>query len=95
MSTVEETAPSATFIMLVPFCVLLFAWSRPRIWTRMRSEIAYPEASSAAELIFMPDETFFRLLARAEEFLFSVFSVEMADMLFLTTMDMMYSSLMK
>ena len=40
MSTVLETAPSATFIMLVPFCVFWFAWSRPRIWTRMRSEIA-------------------------------------------------------
>ncbi len=31
MSTVELTAPSATFIMELPFWVFWFAWSRPRI----------------------------------------------------------------
>ena len=41
----------------------------------------------------MPEETFLRLEASAEEFLFSVFSVETADMLFLTTIDMINSSL--
>ena len=40
MSTVLETAPSATFIMLLPFCVFWLSWSSERIWTRMRSEIA-------------------------------------------------------
>ncbi len=36
----------------------------------------------------MPEETFARLFESADEFLFRVFSVEIADMLFFTTIAM-------
>jgi hypothetical protein len=42
----------------------------------------------------MPEDTFWRLFERAEEFLFNVFRVLTADMLFFTTIAMINSSLM-
>ena len=51
----------------------------------MRSEIDMPDGSSPALVIFMPEETCARLFARSFSFLFSVFSVFAACILFFTT----------
>ncbi|WP_294153887.1 hypothetical protein, partial [uncultured Selenomonas sp.] len=56
--------------------------------------VSYGKGSTVLILCRLNNSGFLRLEASAEEFLFSVFSVEIADMLFLTTIDMINSSLM-
>ena len=92
-STELDTAPSAVFSMLFP--VWAFPSACPSAWicTRIRSDIAYPEASSCALVIFMPVETCFSDFDSAFSFLFNVFSVFVACMLFFTTIGMAKTSL--
>ena len=95
ISTVELTAPSATLIMLLPFCVFWLSWSRERICTRMRSEIAYSAAPSPAEFSFMPEDTFCRSLPRRRVFLFSspsVIRVAVSCMIFIGIVPSPYGS---
>ena len=91
ISTVLLKAPSATLNRLLAFCVLSFAWSSALICTRIFSDMEKPEASSAALFIFMPEATFFRLLDNALLFLFNLFNVCFAGILFFTTIAMKQS----
>ena len=54
ISMVEDSAPSATFIMLWLFWAFCLAWSRHLISTLMRWPIAQPDGSSATLFIFRP-----------------------------------------
>ena len=92
ISTVELTAPSATFSILAPFWVFWSAWLSARMRACIRSEMAYPELSSAAEFTFMPVATCCKSFASAAEFAFRTFSVFTADMLFFTTIAIVDTS---
>src|SRR5208283_3059273 len=49
----------------MPFAAFLLAWLRPRIWLRIFSETASPDASSPARLMAKPEESFSMFLAVA------------------------------
>jgi hypothetical protein len=41
---------------LMPFAAFVEAWFKPRIWLRIFSDTARPDASSAARVIRIPDD---------------------------------------
>src|SRR4051794_19100541 len=66
MLATSFSAPSAVWTTEMPSCALLTAWPMPPICALMFWLITRPDASSAAELIREPDESFCRLLETAE-----------------------------
>src|SRR4051794_6235563 len=66
MLATSFSAPSAVWTTEMPSCALLTAWPMPPICALMFWLITRPDASSAAELIREPDESFCKLLETAE-----------------------------
>ncbi|OPZ31953.1 MAG: hypothetical protein BWY99_02859 [Synergistetes bacterium ADurb.BinA166] len=57
MEWVSLRAPSAVWIIDMPSWLFRTAWSSPRTWARIFSDMASPAASSAAELMRSPVES--------------------------------------
>ena len=65
----------------MPFAAFVLAWRRPRIWLRIFSDTARPEASSPARAMRSPDDSFSMFLSRSRLLTFSCRSAKIALML--------------